>query len=61
MLCFNKLTREYNTEKIIFKNFVLWEYIFKTVLKTGLKLFSIFLLGLIQQFLNAQKDISYRK
>ena len=29
MLCFNKLTGEYNTKKILLKIFVLWEYIFK--------------------------------
>ena len=29
MLCFNKLTGEYNNKKILLKIFVLWEYIFK--------------------------------
>ena len=29
MLCFNKLTGEHNTKKILSKMFVLWEYIFK--------------------------------
>ena len=28
MLCFNKLTGEYNAKKILLKIFVLWEYIF---------------------------------
>ena len=28
MLCFNKLTGEHNTKKILQKIFVLWEYIF---------------------------------
>ena len=28
MLCFNRLTGEYDTKKIFLKNFVLWEYIF---------------------------------
>ena len=30
MLCFNKLTGEYNAKKY-FKNLVLWKYIFKDV------------------------------
>ena len=29
ILCFKKLTGEHNTEKILEKNFILWEYTFK--------------------------------
>ena len=28
MLCFNKLTGEHNTKKILLQIFLLWEYIF---------------------------------
>ena len=29
IMCFNKFTGEHNANKILLKNFVLWEYIFK--------------------------------
>ena len=45
MLCFNKLTGEYNAKEILLKNFVLWEYIFK------LKVHKVYLLSL---FLSVQ-------